>query len=70
MALRILMIGASGNFGRIISQHLNQMPDVPLVIAGRIAASMQALVAVAAAPTSGCTVGGCGWRVPVLPGCS
>lgn len=35
MALRILVIGAYGNFGRIISGHLNRMPGVEQVIAGR-----------------------------------
>ncbi|WP_263260584.1 saccharopine dehydrogenase NADP-binding domain-containing protein [Pseudomonas sp. RIT-PI-S] len=35
MAVSILVIGAYGNFGRIISRHLNEMPGVELVIAGR-----------------------------------
>lgn len=43
MATRILVIGAYGNFGRIISRHLNRMAGVQLVIAGRNASQLQAL---------------------------
>ncbi|AYG44588.1 saccharopine dehydrogenase [Pseudomonas sp. Leaf58] len=35
MAIRTLVIGAYGNFGRIISRHLHGMANVELVIAGR-----------------------------------
>lgn len=40
MPPRIMVIGAYGNFGRIISQHLRSMPGVQLVIAGRNPASL------------------------------
>lgn len=43
MAIRTLVIGAYGNFGRIISRHLNQMPGVQLVIAGRNARQLAQL---------------------------
>ncbi|MEW9678338.1 saccharopine dehydrogenase NADP-binding domain-containing protein [Pseudomonas sp. TE50-2] len=45
MSPRILVIGAYGNFGRIICRHLNQMPAVQLVIAGRNADSLSQLAA-------------------------
>ncbi|MBA1289535.1 saccharopine dehydrogenase family protein [Pseudomonas japonica] len=35
MALRVLVVGAYGNFGRIISNHLNRIPGLELVITGR-----------------------------------
>ncbi|MEZ7178427.1 saccharopine dehydrogenase NADP-binding domain-containing protein [Pseudomonas mosselii] len=43
MSRRILVIGAYGNFGRIICRHLQQMPAVQLVIAGRNANSLAQL---------------------------
>ncbi|QXH44960.1 saccharopine dehydrogenase NADP-binding domain-containing protein [Pseudomonas xanthosomatis] len=43
MPIRTLVIGAYGNFGRIICRHLDRMPGVQLVIAGRNAASLATL---------------------------
>lgn len=60
MALRILVIGAYGNFGRIISQHLNQMPGVQLVIAGRNAASLESLEHALAGPGASLRDSWCG----------
>ncbi|MDU9401299.1 saccharopine dehydrogenase NADP-binding domain-containing protein [Pseudomonas sp. zfem004] len=50
MAIRTLVIGAYGNFGRIISRHLNQMPGVQLVIAGRNAQQLAQLGAQLGSP--------------------
>ncbi|MDH0729828.1 saccharopine dehydrogenase NADP-binding domain-containing protein [Pseudomonas sichuanensis] len=50
MAIRTLVIGAYGNFGRIISRHLNQMPGVQLVIAGRNARQLAQLGAQLSSP--------------------
>lgn len=46
MALRIMVIGAYGNFGSIISDHLSRMPGVEMVITGRDAQKLQARLAV------------------------
>jgi hypothetical protein len=50
MATRILVIGAYGNFGRIISRHLNRMDGVQLLIAGRNARQLAALAEQLQAP--------------------
>lgn len=52
MPLKVLVIGAYGNFGSIICRHLVAMPDIELIITGRdprkLASSLQALQALSA----------------------
>lgn len=42
MTLRVLVVGAYGNFGRIISDHLNRIPGLQLVVTGRDARKLDA----------------------------
>jgi hypothetical protein len=54
MPLKVLVIGAYGNFGSIICRHLVAMPDIELTITGRdsrkLAAKLEALNTLSASP--------------------
>ncbi|MFF7710021.1 saccharopine dehydrogenase NADP-binding domain-containing protein [Pseudomonas sp. NPDC007930] len=45
MALKVWVIGAYGNFGRIVCRHLSREPGIELTLAGRNAARLEALAA-------------------------
>ena len=54
MSLKVLVIGAYGNFGSIICQHLVAMPDIELTISGRdsrkLASKLEALNTLSVSP--------------------
>lgn len=60
MPIRILVIGAYGNFGRIICRHLNPMPGVQLIVAGRNANSLKNLCEQLAGPAAALHGSWCG----------
>lgn len=54
MPVKVLVIGAYGNFGSIICRHLVAMPDIELIVSGRnsrkLAAQLEALNTLSASP--------------------